>query len=87
MPLLYRFGPSLFRNDIEVLRQIGRVSSMNNLVAEVRDLRNDYVRRKDFGLLRKTFKMRLSGDRILSAAKPLWNPRSHQREKVTGEIK
>jgi len=68
----------LFATDLALIRQLGRVTSRANLMAEVQDLRGDYARRGDFGFLRSSFKLRISGDRVLKAARGFWT--AEQRE-------
>ena len=70
--LLLRVFPSFFATDLDVVRQIGRVASTNNLSAEVRGIRNEYQRRRDFGLTRRLLRRRLSSGRIFASAKSCW---------------
>jgi hypothetical protein len=62
----------VFATDLALIRQLGRVTSRANLVAEVQDLRGDYARRNDFGFVRSSFKFRISGDRVLKTARGFW---------------
>ena len=73
VPLLLRVNPALFRTDIQILRDLGSIESDSNLASEVRQLRHDYVRHQDFGLIRRRLNFRLSSERILLIAGKLWN--------------
>ena len=72
VPVLLRIRPASLSTDIDILRQLGRVESGSNLASEVRGLRTDYLRHKDYGLMRRALKFRLSGERILFSAKEFW---------------
>src|SRR5689334_6558837 len=64
--LILKFSPDFFATDFRILRQIGSVTSRNNLVAEARDIRNDYLRFNDYGLVRRFLTLRISGQRLLA---------------------
>ena len=66
--VIMKMKPSFFRTDLQIIRQLGLVTSRANLLAEVQDLRSDYGRRKDFGFVRRRLRLRLSGERILRLA-------------------
>src|SRR5688572_12331963 len=53
VPLLLRVNPALFRTDIEILKDLGSIESGSNLASEVRQLRHDYLRHQDYGLMRR----------------------------------
>ncbi len=74
-PILVRLFPSLLRTDIAIVEQLGRVSNAVNLAAEVRDLRMDYLRQRDYGLARRSLRFRLSGQRIIKLSRQMWNGR------------
>ena len=65
--------PSLFETDFRILRQIGSITSRNNLAAEARDIRNDYVRFNDFGVVRRFLNLRISGQRLMHLANEVWH--------------
>jgi len=71
-PAILRIKPGLFSTDLLIIEQLGRLTSGKNLSAELRDLRADYFRHRDFGWLRRYFKLRLSGRRISKACQSLW---------------
>jgi hypothetical protein len=74
--LLMRVAPSLIATDLQIVRQLGLVTSGSNFAAEVRDIHGDYGRKKDFGILRKSFRLRLSRERIFNCSKRLWSRRA-----------
>jgi hypothetical protein len=71
-PILCRIAPNLISTDIRIIKQLGLVESRVNFSAEVKDLRIEYVRKRDFGFFRRSLRLRLSRQRILSASKRLW---------------
>jgi hypothetical protein len=74
--LLRGVRPSWIETDLQIVRQLGLVTSGSNFAAEVRDIHGDYGRKKDFGVLRKWFKLRLSRERIFESSKRLWQKRA-----------
>lgn len=72
VPILTRLAPWMLEGDRQILQQLGRVTSGSNFAAEVRDIRTDYLRQNDFGLLRRWFRLRLSRERIFKGSKELW---------------
>jgi len=71
-PLISRLAPGLVSTDLQIIQQLGRVESGANLSAELRDIRTEYRRKRDFRLLRRVFKMRLSTQRTFSVSKSFW---------------
>jgi len=69
---ILKLAPNFFATDFRILRQIGTVTSRNNLVAEARDIRNDYLRFNDYGFVRRFFNLRISGQRLLAVANEVW---------------
>jgi hypothetical protein len=70
---LLRIHPAFFSTDYRILRQVGAVASRNNLLAEARDIRNDYQRFNDFGIMRRFLNLRISGKRLLAVANQVWS--------------
>jgi hypothetical protein len=70
---LLRIHPAFFSTDYRILRQVGAVASRNNLLAEARDIRNDYHRFNDFGIMRRFLNLRISGQRLLAVANQVWS--------------
>jgi hypothetical protein len=71
--IILKVAPSFFATDYRILRQIGSVSSRNNLAAEARDVRHDYVRFNDYGFFRRFLNLRISGQRLLALANSVWS--------------
>jgi hypothetical protein len=71
-PFLSRPFPGLFATDREIVLQLGRIASTNNLSAEVRGIRSEYSRRRDLGITRRFLRRRLSSARIFATAKECW---------------
>jgi len=71
-PFILRLAPGLVSTDLLIIQELGRIKSGANLSAEVRDIRTEYRRKRDFGVLRRVFKMRLSTKRIFSISKSFW---------------
>ncbi len=69
---LFRVRPQIFSTDVQIVRQLGRVTSGANFVAEVRDLRTDYARHRDFGFAHRHLRRRLSTERLLNVGKMVW---------------
>jgi hypothetical protein len=69
---LARSFPTSLVTDLDIVRQLGRIASTNNLSAEVRGIRSEYQRRRDFGITRRFLRRRLSSARIFAAAKECW---------------
>jgi hypothetical protein len=69
LPLLLRVAPAVLATDLQIVRQLGLVTSGSNFAAEVRDIRGDYQRKKDFGILRRWLRLRLSRERLFDASR------------------
>jgi len=67
-----KLNPNFFATDFRILSQIGSVSARNNLVAEARDIRNDYLRLNDYGFVRRFLTLRISGQRLIAVANAVW---------------
>ena len=67
---LRSMAPKLIATDLEIIRRLGQVTNQSNFSAEVLDVKNDYLRKRDYGFLRR--RLRLSRERILNASKGLW---------------
>jgi hypothetical protein len=86
--LIRMAAPGLIETDLQIVRQLGLAASGSNFAAEVRDIRGDYGRKKDFGILRKWFRLRLSRERIFNCSKPLWQKRpGTETTSAAGELK
>ena len=70
--LLLRVKPAFFRSDLEYVRRLGACTSASAYEQEVRRVRGEYVRERDYGFARRVLKLRLSVRRMLSVGDAVW---------------
>lgn len=71
-PIILKLRPQVLATDLQIVRQLGLVSSGTNLTVEIRDIRTDYLRQRDYGFLRRALRLRLSRARIARVCKTLF---------------
>lgn len=71
-------APSYFTPDFQILRHFGSLTRKSNLYSDALDVRNDYARLQASGFLRRSLKMRISGQRLLKVASEIWHPSNGQ---------
>ena len=71
-PLVLRLNPALFRSDFEYVRRLGACMDAASYEQEVRRVRGEYVRERDYGFARRVLKLRLSGRRMLTLGGAVW---------------
>ena len=65
--------PSFFSADFQIIRHFGSLTRKSNLYSDALDVRNDYARLNASGFLRRSLKMRISGQRLLKVASEIWH--------------
>ena len=66
--VLWRLWPSYFERDLDMIRRVSTVLSLNELRFEIDNYRYQHP---EMGLLRRGLKMRISGQRLMKLARPL----------------
>lgn len=77
-PLINATNASFFAVDLKILKRLGAIDNWSIFVNEVRTIRSDYQREKDFGFARKHLRLRLSSERILTMAWGLWSAKQSE---------
>jgi hypothetical protein len=71
--VVLRVNPSFFNTDLKILRQVALCESRSSYERDVVQLRNDYLREKDYGLSRRLLKLRLSVGRMIAVGAEVWS--------------
>ena len=78
--LILRLRPSFFAPDFQILRHFGSLTRKSNFYSDALDVRNDYARLQASGFLRRSLKMRISGQRLLKVASEIWHSNGSAEE-------
>ncbi len=66
--LLWRLWPAYFERDLDMIRRVAPVTSLNEMRFEIDNFRYQHP---ELGLFRRAFKFRVSGQRLMKLARSL----------------
>ncbi|HEV8543400.1 MAG TPA: hypothetical protein VGR78_13475 [Verrucomicrobiae bacterium] len=70
--VLYKFNSALLKTDRRILQQLAVTDSQSAFKIEAAHIKEDYLANKDYGILRRYLKFRLSGQRMLRVGAEIW---------------
>ena len=71
--IILHLSPAWFAPDFQILRRFGALTRKSSFYSDALDVRHDYARLQAAGFLRRAFKLRISGQRLLKVASEIWH--------------